>query len=86
MKNILITVLLTTCVCGVNHFEHNYTRETCEVVKINNGIATIEDKCGYHWKYADSNLKVGDIVDLKMNDNCTVSNIEDDVITKIVKR
>ena len=48
------------------------------------GIATIEDGTGNYWDYKDSSLKVGDYVDLKMFDNLSSANIEDDIITKVV--
>ena len=71
---------------GACHFEHNYTRKECDVVQICDGIATVIDGCGFTWDFRAKDLEVGDIVDLKMHDNFTSANIEDDVIKKVVKK
>lgn len=86
MKNIIIAIILSTCFCGASYYEHNYTRENCQVIQVNNGIATIEDVCGFCWDVESDVLKSGDIVDLKMNDNCTNSYIYDDIIKEVVKK
>lgn len=68
-----------------NYIEHNYTREDCRVVYINEeGVATIEDKQGWLWKSDRPDLKVGDIVDLKMYDPYLTSKVSDDIIKKII--
>ena len=85
-KAILIWALLATMFCGASYCEHNYTRGECRVVRVSNGLASIEDKAGFIWDYEDGNLNVGDIVDLKMHDNLSGGYIDDDVIREIVKR
>ena len=89
MKKILfvmLTILFVTMLCGLSYYEHNYTREECKVIQINDGWATIEDKCGFVWDYDCDGLKIGDIVDLKMEDNFSSAYIGDDVIKEIVKK
>ena len=69
------------------YIEHNYTRKDCEVVRVENGVATFEDKCGFYWNWEigeNEYFEVGDFVDLKMNDNCSVSYVGDDIVTKVV--
>lgn len=84
MKKIIIAVLLTGLIFGASYYEHNYTRENCKVTQANDGWATITDNCGMAWDYENRNLRVGDIVDLKMHDSNTSSYIKDDVIRKVV--
>ena len=83
-KKILVLVLFIGAFYGISYYQHNYTRENCKVVQSYNGIATIEDCTGNYWEYEDNNLQVGDCVDLKMFDNLSDTNIEDDIITKVV--
>ena len=84
MKNILIATLIVGALCGAGYYEHNYTRKDCEVIQIDNGWATIQDKGGFTWDYKNGNLNVGDVVDLKMHDNNTISYIYDDIIKTVV--
>ena len=87
MKKILIGGLLLAMVTTVSHAEHNYTRKDCEVIRVENGVVTFEDKCGFYWNWEieeNEYFEVGDFVDLKMNDNCSTSYVDDDVITKII--
>ena len=83
-KKIIVLVLFVSAFYSVSYYEHNYTRKDCKVVQSCDGIATIEDGTGNYWDYMDSSLKVGDYVDLKMFDNLSSANIEDDIITKVV--
>lgn len=79
---ILVGLLAFGCYC-----EHNYTRENCEIIQICDGIATFEDKRGNRWDWKieqNEYFEVGEVVDLRMNDNSSVDNIEDDVIRKVV--
>lgn len=87
MKKILIGGLLLAMMATVSYVEHNYTRKDCEVVKVENGVARFKDKSGFYWDWEieeNEYFEVGDFVDLKMNDNCSTSYIDDDVITRIV--
>ena len=67
------------------YFEHNYTREDCEVVEVDAEVVYVEDARGHLWSYEAEGYSVGDVVDLKMYDNLT-TDIEDDVIKKVVKK
>ena len=84
MKKIIFAIVCMSVLFGVSHYENNYTRESCVVVKAYDGMATIEDSRGFTWDYEGGNLNVGDVVDLKMHTNNTTSYIDDDVITKVV--
>ena len=78
--------LAVTLFGGASYYEHNYTRKDCKVTKVNDSYATIVDQCGFAWKYDSNGLQVGDIVDLKMEDNFTNSYVFDDVIKQVVKK
>ena len=87
MKNLMLIAVVVGMFCAVGYYEHNYTREDCEVVRVENGIATFEDQCGYRWNWEieeNEYFEVGDFVDLKMFDNGSTSYIQDDEITKVV--
>ena len=87
MKKLLLLVLVIVLFCGASYYEHNYTRKNCEIVNVENGVATFIDECGYCWKWEieeNEYFEVGDFVDLRMNDHCTNGNIFDDEITKII--
>jgi hypothetical protein len=86
MRKILTAILLVGTFCVANHYEHNYTRKMCEIIKVNNGCVTAQDECGFVWDFKGNGFDVGDIVDLKMHDSCTSSYIGDDVVREIVKR
>ena len=85
MKKILIAVLILGLFCGACYIEHNYTRTDCEVIEASSMGALIEDRCGFTWYYEGEGFEVGDLVDLKMHDNFTSSNIDDDEIKKVVR-
>ena len=87
MKKVLVGVLLIAMVSVVGYVEHNYTRRDCEVIQINDGFVTFEDKCGFTWDWEikeNEYFEVGDFVDLRMNDRCSDSYVHDDKITKII--
>lgn len=79
----IITVLvMVLAVVSASHYEHNYTRQG-EVVQINDGWATIYDTTDNAWDVDAEGLNVGDKVEMKMYDNNTPNNIEDDVAKTI---
>lgn len=80
MKKIIPITLITIILCGMAHFEHNYTRKDCIVTQVNDNFATVKDKSGNVWDIEDKDYKVGDTITLKMHDNFTPSNIEDDIV------
>ena len=66
--------------------EATYTLGNCEVVGIEGDIATVEDNRGNAWSFyidTDSELKVGDKVNLVMNNNHTDHTREDDEIKRV---
>lgn len=95
MKKILIAVLSISLLFGASYFEHNYTREECEVVYKNDATLEIKDKCGQVWVWqveTDKDIElyhsinVNDLVDLKMHDSFSSAYIGDDVIKKAIKK
>lgn len=87
MKNTayIIAIILTMVICFSN--TDNYTMRYCEVVKVENNIATIEDNKGDCWEWeleADESVKVGQRCRLKMSDNHTEDDRTDDYIREIV--
>jgi hypothetical protein len=92
---ILVAVLLVGMFCGASYYEHNYTRKDCKVTDKNDAVIEFTDKCGWTWVWcAESeedielyqSLEVGNHIDVKMYDNFTSANIDDDEITKIIKK
>lgn len=90
MKEIIITILAAILtigiLCGFNSLEHNYTRENCEVIEVNDEIITVEDKGGLQWAFKGNGFKVGDFVDLEMFDSNTTAYVYDDVVKNAVAR
>lgn len=80
---VLVAVVVLGC---MGHIDTHYTRKNCEVIKVEQGLMTIKDTCGYEWCYYSNEevYTVGTKVDLKMYTNNTDTNIEDDEIVKIV--
>ena len=70
----------------VGHLESTYTLGNCEVVEIEEDLATVEDDRGNQWSfYIDetSELKVGDEVDIVMDNNHTDHTRTDDKIIRV---
>ena len=87
MKNLMLIAVVVGMFCMASYYETHYTREECEVVRVENGVATFEDQCGYRWNWEieeNEYFEVGDKVDLKMYGGCSSSYIKDDVIIRIV--
>jgi hypothetical protein len=59
--------------------EATYTRDG-QVVSVKDNIVTVEDKSGFLWELETDELKEGQEVVLKMNDNNTDGIITDDII------
>lgn len=91
MKSIIKTmciIILLAAFVACNYYEHNYTREECEIIKVSGAIITIKDKGDNVWEWESKDgetFKLGEIVTLKMNDNFTSNNICDDIIKKVEK-
>lgn len=83
MKKLILTIVFIVLFAGACHFEHNYTRKECVVIQVCDGIASIEDKTGNIWDVEYKGLTKGQYVNLKMYDNLTSANIEDDIVKKV---
>lgn len=83
MKKILFNLLIIVCVIGfiglIGGMERTYIRKG-QVVCVKGNIVTVEDKSGFLWELETDELKEGQEVVLKMNDNHTDSIIKDDII------
>lgn len=83
MKKFLFNLLVVVCVIGfiglLGGMEATYTREG-QVISVKGNIVTVEDKSGFLWDLKTDELKEGQEVVLKMNDNNTDSIITDDVV------
>lgn len=79
-------MLLVGVLFGVSNYERNYTRKECDVIRIDGEYIVAEDKCGFIWAFKGNGFGIGDKVDLKMHDNMTVNNIDDDKVIDIVLR
>ena len=85
-KKIVLGASLIAMLCGCGHYEHHYTRKSCEVIQINDGFVTVYDETGEAWDFKGDDFVVGEKVDLKMYDNNTSNNIYDDEIIEVIKR
>lgn len=66
--------------------ESTYTIKKCEVIDIDNDIVTVIDKKNNEWKFhidEDSDIVVGDNVDLIMYNNHTDYTITDDEVKRV---
>ena len=83
MKNFLFKLLIVICIfCFIGFLggmERTYTRKG-QVVCVKGNIVTVEDKSGFLWELETDELKEGQEVVLKMNDNNTDGIIKDDII------
>ena len=85
-QSIVIGLLLFAGFCVCSYYEHNYTRAECVVTDVTSEGIKVMDKAGEIWECdSKEQFAVGDVVDLKMNDNCTSSYIYDDIIRGIKK-
>ena len=83
---ILSAILMAGVLFSLNYLEHNYTRENCEVIEVNDEIITVEDNGGLKWAFKGNGFKVGDFVDLEMFDSNTTAYVYDDVVKNAVAR
>lgn len=92
-KKIMVVVLIVVAFVGVSYIEHNYTKQYCEVIDKNDGYIEFVDSLNGTWVWnAETEeeiklyrtLEIGDRIDVKMFDNLTSANIEDDIIKKII--
>ena len=85
MKKMLIGILCISCLFGVAHAGHCYTRKGCEVVEVFENEVVVKDRVGNPWSFYGKGFSVGDTVNLRMHDNCSDNNIYDDVIKSVEK-
>jgi hypothetical protein len=83
MKKFLFNLLIVVCIIGfvglLGGMERTYTREG-QVVYVEDNNVTVENKSGFLWELETDELKEGQMVVLKMNDNNTEGIITDDII------
>lgn len=83
---LLIIIIFVILPGMAGHIQTNYERKECVVTCIINDEITVEDKNGYIWSFYTDNyndLKINDIVTLKMHTNFTDNTIEDDYVVGI---
>lgn len=93
MKNILTTVasvivgaFLFVIIPGVGgYIETHYTREDCTIVEVTEDYAVAVDTHGNEWSWwvDETDLEVGDVVDLKMYNGHTDSDAYDDEVVSV---
>ena len=74
-------LIATLMIC--NYIEHHYTREQCEVLAVEGTLVEVEDRAGYTWKFyteEENEIRVGEVVDVKMYTNLTHEDIFDDEV------
>ena len=76
---LLVVIGVIGCISVLNTMESTYTREAT-VLYIEGDTVTVEDKSGFLWELKTDELKEGQMVVLKMNDNNTDGIITDDII------
>ena len=92
-KKIMVIVFIVSCFVGVSYIEHNYTKQYCEVTNKNDAYIEFVDSLGDTWVWnAETEedievykaLEIGNKINVKMFDNLTSTNVEDDIIKKII--
>ena len=93
MKNILTTV--ASIILGVfffvvvpgigDYIDTHYTRKNCEIVEITENYVVAVDVYGHEWSWhiEETDLEVGDVVDLKMYNAHTEYDIYDDEVVSV---
>ena len=79
---VIIAIIFVAIPGFVGYMENHYNRENCTIIEINEEYAVAEDKAGYTWSwYIDgTDMKVGDVVTLKMHTAYTDGTISDDEV------
>ena len=85
MKTVINLLIVGVLFVGANHIEHNYTMKDCEVVEATKTGALIVDGCGETWYVEDEGFAVGQMVDLRINDNGTPHSGDDEIRKVIIK-
>ena len=87
MKKLALALVLVMLFGMACYDDTHYTRKDCEIVDVENGVVTFKDIVGHYWKWEiepNEYFEKGDFVDLKMFNNYTDNNINDDEIKEIV--
>lgn len=83
MLVVMAMVVFFTIMAICSYIEHHYTREQCEVLAVEGTLVEVEDRAGYTWTFyteEDNELRVGEVVDIKMYTNLTHEDIFDDEV------
>lgn len=78
---VIAVFVATLMIC--NYIEHHYTREQCEVLAVSGTLVEVEDRAGYTWTFyteEENEVRVGEVVDVKMYTNLTHEDIFDDEV------
>ena len=85
MKSLLVVAMLLGLQSVGGSTECNYTRHDCVVVEASPTGAIFKDKCGFTWYVDCEGYQVGDKADLKLYNNGTNDDIDDDEVTDLVR-
>lgn len=83
MKNLCIIMIMIIGFVSIGYSMNYYTRYDCVVYSVEDNIVTVEDNSGHLWGFIakdNHNYKKFDKVDLKMYNNSTEDNIQDDKV------
>lgn len=83
MKKIIIAIVVVGIFYWASYYEHNYTREV-EVVSVHDCDITVADDYGHKWVFIGDGYKVGEIITVRMNTNCTTNMVSDDKIVGVL--
>ena len=86
MKKLCIAMIMIICLATIGYAMNYYTRYNCIVYSVEDNIVTVEDNSGHLWEFiAEDNhiYKKFDKVNLKMYNNGTEDNIQDDIIMEV---
>ena len=73
-----MVIVLTACTV----FGTRYTREGCKVVNVIGNDVYVVDTCGNRWSFEGKGYKVGQLVDLRMDNAGTDNTIKDDRVVR----
>ena len=80
IKGLLVVLAIFLFIGIINTVSNTYTREGV-VVLVNEGVATVEDGCGFLWDIEINELTKGQAVKMVMSENNT-DHIDDDSVLK----
>ena len=82
VKLICIFAAIVIMLTADTVFGTRYTREGCKVVNVIGNDVYVVDTCGNRWSFEGNGYKVGQLVDLRMDNAGTDSTIEDDKVVR----